>query len=82
MKSLRELTAKYPWNVMAISPDEGQFLSMLLKHYGNWRLYWLLFAFYCPGSSPKSTILLSFTKTMSNVLLSDFLIRGYINLNC
>ncbi|CAB4287401.1 unnamed protein product [Prunus armeniaca] len=31
MKSLRELTAKHPWNVMATSPDEGQFLSMLLK---------------------------------------------------
>ncbi|PQQ19134.1 caffeoyl-CoA O-methyltransferase [Prunus yedoensis var. nudiflora] len=31
MKSLHELTAKHPWNVMATSTDEGQFLSMLLK---------------------------------------------------
>ncbi|XP_057783016.1 caffeoyl-CoA O-methyltransferase 5-like [Salvia miltiorrhiza] len=31
MKELREITAKHPWNVMATSADEGQFLSMLLK---------------------------------------------------
>nr|WRK12591.1 caffeoyl-CoA O-methyltransferase [Zanthoxylum armatum] len=31
LKELRELTAKYPWNGMMTSPDEAQFLGMLLK---------------------------------------------------
>ncbi|XP_038707322.1 caffeoyl-CoA O-methyltransferase-like [Tripterygium wilfordii] len=31
MKELREFTAKHPWNIMASSADEGQFLNMILK---------------------------------------------------
>ncbi|XP_020204849.1 caffeoyl-CoA O-methyltransferase 5 [Cajanus cajan] len=31
LKELREMTEKHPWNLMATPPDEGQFLSMLLK---------------------------------------------------
>lgn len=31
LKELRQLTAKLPWSFMAIPPDEGQFLSLLLK---------------------------------------------------
>ncbi|CAJ1929567.1 unnamed protein product [Sphenostylis stenocarpa] len=31
LKELRELTEKHPWNLLAIPPDEGQFIGMLLK---------------------------------------------------
>ncbi|XP_014507375.1 caffeoyl-CoA O-methyltransferase 5 [Vigna radiata var. radiata] len=31
LKELREMTEKHPWNLMATPPDEGQFLSMLIK---------------------------------------------------
>lgn len=31
LKELRQVTEKVPWNFMAIPPDEGQFLSLLLK---------------------------------------------------
>ncbi|XP_002974834.2 caffeoyl-CoA O-methyltransferase 5 [Selaginella moellendorffii] len=31
LRGLRELTAKHPWNIMTTSPDEGQFLSLLVK---------------------------------------------------
>eukprot|EP00253_Pinus_taeda_P005313 PITA_05313 len=31
LKELRELTIKHPWHGMAIPPDEGQFLGLLLK---------------------------------------------------
>ncbi|KAH9711948.1 Caffeoyl-CoA O-methyltransferase 1 [Citrus sinensis] len=31
LKEIRELTDKHPWSVMMTSPDEAQFLSMLLK---------------------------------------------------
>ncbi|KAJ7298297.1 hypothetical protein O6H91_14G060600 [Diphasiastrum complanatum] len=31
LKGLREMTSKHPWNLMTTSPDEGQFLMMLLK---------------------------------------------------
>jgi len=31
LKELRELTARHPWCDMAVPPDEGQFLGLLLK---------------------------------------------------
>ncbi|KAJ9538024.1 hypothetical protein OSB04_030757 [Centaurea solstitialis] len=31
MKELREITAKHPWNIFALTADEAQFLNMLLK---------------------------------------------------
>ncbi|KAL9461371.1 hypothetical protein AB3S75_004381 [Citrus x aurantiifolia] len=31
LKEIRELTEKHPWSAMMTSPDEAQFLSMLLK---------------------------------------------------
>ncbi|KAI4354341.1 hypothetical protein L6164_003211 [Bauhinia variegata] len=34
LKELRQLTAKHPWNFMAIPADEGQLLSMLVKLIG------------------------------------------------
>uniref|UniRef100_A0A0K8WMD1 Caffeoyl-CoA 3-O-methyltransferase 3 n=1 Tax=Acacia koa TaxID=468172 RepID=A0A0K8WMD1_ACAKO len=31
LKEMRDLTEKHPWNCIAISADEGQFLNMLVK---------------------------------------------------
>ncbi|KAJ7298406.1 hypothetical protein O6H91_09G117200 [Diphasiastrum complanatum] len=31
LRDLREMTARHPWNLMSTSPDEGQFLMLLLK---------------------------------------------------
>nr|WMX26879.1 caffeoyl coenzyme A O-methyltransferase [Vigna unguiculata] len=31
LKELRQMTKNHPWNLLAIPPDEGQFLSMLVK---------------------------------------------------
>ncbi|XP_073009923.1 caffeoyl-CoA O-methyltransferase 5-like [Typha latifolia] len=34
LKELREITSKHLWGLIAVSPDEGQFLSLLLKMIG------------------------------------------------
>ncbi|XP_028781831.1 caffeoyl-CoA O-methyltransferase 1-like isoform X1 [Neltuma alba] len=31
LKELRDITAKHPWNLLAVSADEGQFLNLLVK---------------------------------------------------
>ncbi|XP_020089918.1 caffeoyl-CoA O-methyltransferase 1-like [Ananas comosus] len=34
LKELREITSEHPWKVMSTTPDEGQFLAMLVKLIG------------------------------------------------
>lgn len=80
---------------MATSPDEGQFLSMLLKlikgkntmEIGVYTGYSLLATALALPQDGKvnhnnASQHLITKKSMSNVLLSDFLIRAYVNLDC